>query len=105
MNIKGTLPLLILHVLSNGPNHGYQINKIIQEQSDESLNFKEGTLYPTLHKLERNGHVRSEFKKVDNRRRRYYEITSSGLKKLDEDRRYWEQYVTAVNKVLDAAPP
>ncbi|HVU10832.1 MAG TPA: helix-turn-helix transcriptional regulator, partial [Phototrophicaceae bacterium] len=55
MNLKGSLPLLILHVLTQGSNHGYGIAKLIRDQSGGVLDFKEGTLYPTLHTLEQQG--------------------------------------------------
>ena len=58
INLKGSLPLLVLHVLAQGENHGYGIAKLIKDQSEGVLDFKEGTLYPTLHGMEKQGLIR-----------------------------------------------
>lgn len=108
MNLKGTLPFLILHILQHGgPNHGYQINKIIREESKGVLNFKEGTLYPTLKSLEEQQLVYSYTIPGETRKRRYYKITPQGKKVLLQDRVEWQQYKAAVESVLRwaAVPP
>src|SRR5215475_9500713 len=78
MNFKGTLPTLILEALASGPNHGYRIAQQIKEQSKGVLDFKEGTLYPALHKLESDGLVTSYEREEKGRPRRYYRITRAG---------------------------
>jgi len=101
MNLKGSLPLLILHTLAGGPNHGYRIAKCIKEQSEGVLDFKEGTLYPTLHNLEKQGLV-STYKETENGRlRRYYRLTDVGKKALQDKRKQWLQYTSAVNTILE----
>jgi transcriptional regulator len=103
MNLKGSLPLLILHVLTNGATHGYQIAKQIKLLSNEVLDFKEGTLYPTLHNLEAQGWIES-FEQAENGRvRRYYRLTDAGRAALDAQRDAWDRYATAVNHVLRGA--
>lgn len=102
MNLKGSLPLLILHTLSKGRSHGYRIAKLIREQSDGILDFKEGTLYPTLHNLEKKGYVTAQEDYENGRKRRYYQLTNEGKERLETERGEWEQYAGAVNTILDA---
>lgn len=103
MNLKGTLPTLILEVLAQEPSHGYRIAQRIKQSSDGLLDFKEGTLYPALHKLENEGSVES-YEGVENgRARRYYRITRSGRKALHEDRAEWQQLSRAVSMILGEA--
>lgn len=104
MNNKGSLPLLVLHVLAEGQNHGYQIAKLIKERSDGVLDFKEGTLYPTLHSLEKQKLIESYSEKVDGRKRRYYRITDGGRAMLKNERAEWASYARAVNQVLKVSP-
>ncbi len=100
MSIKGSLPLLILDALSKRTSYGYQIAKDIREQSDGILDFQEGALYPTLHKLERDGKIEAHTRVVEGRQRRYYRLTSVGEHELAEQRQLWSQYVEAVDAVL-----
>lgn len=100
MNIKGSLPLLILQILSNGPNHGYSIAQQIKSQSQGVLDFKEGTLYPTLHSLEQQGLLSAFSEEENGRTRRYYRITADGRKRLEHERNEWNQFMRAVNLTL-----
>ena len=103
MNLKGTLPTLILEVLASEPSHGYRIAQQIKQSSDGLLDFKEGTLYPALHKLENEGMVES-YEGVENGRpRRCYRITQSGRKALSKDRAEWQQLSRAVSTILGEA--
>ena len=103
MNLKGTLPTLILEVLAKEPSHGYRIAQKIKQRSDGLLDFKEGTLYPALHKLENEGSVES-YEGVENgRQRRYYRITQQGRKSLNKDRAEWRQLSRAVSVILGEA--
>jgi PadR family transcriptional regulator, regulatory protein PadR len=103
MNLKGSLPLLILHVLTGSATHGYQIAKQIKLLSNEVLDFKEGTLYPTLHNLEAQGLIESFEQEENGRVRRYYRLTDAGRAALDAQRDAWNRYATAVNHVLRGA--
>ena len=103
MNLKGSLPLLILHLLTGGPYHGYRIAKHIKEQSGGVLDFKEGTLYPTLHNLEKQGMITAYKEKENGRTRRYYKLTDKGHASLETERQEWQDYYHAVNKVLKGA--
>ncbi len=100
MNLKGTLPALILNRLSRGPCHGYRIVKDIQAASGGVLDFREGTLYPVLHQLEKNSLVTSYEETEQNRRRRYYKLTAKGRKALKEERNEWDRLSTAVHQAI-----
>jgi PadR family transcriptional regulator, regulatory protein PadR len=103
MNFRGTLPTLILESLAHEPSHGYRIAQRIKERSKGVLDFKEGTLYPALHKLENEGLVKS-YEGVENgRQRRYYRITESGHGILAKDRAEWRQLSRAVTIILGEA--
>lgn len=101
MNMKGSLPMLVLRVLNTGDHHGYRIAKQIKEQSDGVLDFKEGTLYPTLHGLENQGLIESYEQDKNGRTRRYYRITDTGRGELVNQQAEWEQFSRAVNQILN----
>jgi len=103
MNFKGTLPTLILEALAHEPTHGYRIAQRIKERSDGVLDFKEGTLYPALHKLENEGLVEAYEGMEKGRSRRYYRITKSGHRTLAKDRAEWRELSRAVTIILGEA--
>ena len=103
MNFKGTLPTLILEALLQEPSHGYRIAQQIKERSRGVLDFKEGTLYPALHKLQNEGLVKSSESVENGRPRRYYRITGAGRKTLTKDRAEWLQLSRAVTTILGEA--
>jgi len=103
MNFKGTLPTLILEALALEPSHGYRIAQRIKERSAGVLDFKEGTLYPALHKLENEGHVESYEGAENGRARRYYRITEAGHGMLARDRAEWRELSRAMTAILGEA--
>ena len=103
MNFKGTLPTLILEALESEPDHGYRIAQRIKERSRGVLDFKEGTLYPALHKLESEGMVESYNTVESGRTRRYYQITGPGRTLLANDRAEWRTLSKAVTLILGEA--
>lgn len=103
MNMKGSFPLLILQVLSAGQRHGYGVAQEIKRRSAGTLDFKEGTLYPALHDLERRNLVTSYETRENGRVRRYYQLSEAGRAALVEERSAWQHYVRAVNTVLQEA--
>jgi transcriptional regulator len=103
MNFKGTLPTLILEALAQEPSHGYRIAQKIKERSAGVLDFKEGTLYPALHKLENEGMVESYDSVENGRTRRHYRITRAGRGMLARDRAEWRQLSRAVTTSLGEA--
>lgn len=103
MNLRGTLPTLILEALEHQPDHGYSIAQRIKERSQGVLDFKEGTLYPALHKLEQEGAVESYEELEKGRTRRYYRITRAGRGALAKGREEWRKVSRAVSMVLKEA--
>jgi transcriptional regulator len=103
--LQGTLDMLILRTLQWGPAHGYGIVQALRTQSGDALQVETGSLYPALHRLERQGWVRSEWKQSEsNQRARYYRITATGKKQLAEDLSRWEQMVAVMGGILNSAP-
>jgi PadR family transcriptional regulator PadR len=100
VNFKGTLPTLILEALIHEPSHGYRFAQRIKERSEGILDFKEGTLYPALHKLENEGMVESCDSAENGRPRRQYRITKSGRAMLSQDRAEWRALSRAVTAIL-----
>jgi transcriptional regulator len=104
--VRGTLDVLILKSLVWGPLHGYAITDLIRRQTDEALLVEEGTLYPALWRLETKGLLESEWGISDNNRKaKYYRLTTEGKRRLREETRYWEAYAAAVAKMLGATRP
>jgi len=101
--LQGTLDLLLLRILIIGPNHGWGIANRIRQTSAEGLSASQGSLYPALHRLELRGDVRSEMTASENNRRaRVYTITAAGRRRLEAERRTWEQFTLSMRLVLDA---
>ena len=99
--LQGTLDLLILRTLQWGPQHGHGIGVALRASSDEVLNVDHGSLYPALHRLERQGWVDAEWKLSDNNQRaKHYRITSAGRKQLALERTRWSRLSAAIGKVL-----
>ena len=100
----GTLDLLILRTLRGGPRHGYAIGRWIRESSNDALDVEEGVLYPALHRLEKKGLIKAEWGQTElNRPGRFYKLTPSGRKHLQNETSRWRDHVRAVAAVLDAA--
>jgi transcriptional regulator len=100
-SLQGTLDLLILKTLENGPNHGFGIVSHIQEASSGLLTVEEGSLYPAVHRLERDKCVKAEWKVTENgRRARYYSLTSVGRRRLEDAQESWNTLSKGVGKVL-----
>jgi PadR family transcriptional regulator PadR len=103
--LQGTLDMLILKTLQWGPQHGYGISLAIKNNSSEVLRVETGSLYPALHRLERQGWVRSEWGETESRQRaRFYRITASGKKQLAADLDRWEQMVSAIGSIMNGTP-
>src|SRR5579871_4862282 len=104
--LRGTLDVLILKSLVWGPLHGYAITNFILRQSDDALLVEEGTLYPALWRLESKGLLAAEWGLSENNRKaKFYRLTSEGKRHLRSEMRVWEAYATAVSKVLTAKHP
>ena len=102
--LQGTLDLLILRTLQWGPQHGHGIGVALRASSDAVLNVDHGSLYPALHRLERQGWVDAEWKLSDNKQRaKYYRITAAGRRQLAVERTRWSRVSAAIAKVLGPA--
>jgi transcriptional regulator len=102
--LQGTLALLVLKTLARGPLHGYGITLHIQMVSKDFLRVEEGSLYPALHRMEQDGWVSAEWGLSENNRRaRYYQLTTKGRKQLAEEEKNWERLTQAVAQVLQFA--
>jgi PadR family transcriptional regulator PadR len=101
--LQGTLDLIILRILTLGPNHGWGISDRIRQMSREGLNASQGSLYPALHRLELRGDVRSEMTASENNRRaRVYTLTPAGRRRLDSETASWEQFSLSMSRILRA---
>jgi transcriptional regulator len=102
--IQGTLDMLILRTLQWGPRHGHGIGQAIRANSGELLQVETGSLYPALHRLERQGWVSTEWKVSDkNQKAKYYRLTASGKRQLLDERSRWDLVVKAIARVMRPA--
>jgi PadR family transcriptional regulator PadR len=102
--LQGTLALLVLKTLARGPMHGYGITLHIQMVSKDVLRVEEGSLYPALHRMEQKGLVSAEWRATENNRRaRYYRLTSTGRKQLAAEQKNRERLPGAVAQALQFA--
>ena len=102
--LQGTLDLLILQTLQWGPQHGYGISRAIQINSGDVLQVDTGSLYPALHRLERQGWIRAEWKLSENKQRtRVYRLTAAGKRQLLSERSRWAQLSDAITGILNPA--
>jgi len=99
--LQGTLDLLILKTVGNEPIHGYGIAQRILSTSKEILQVQQGSLYPALHRLQRKGLLTSEWKESGSGpMAKYYSLTGSGRKALQDEQEQWQRYAGAVSAVL-----
>ncbi|HEX8436181.1 PadR family transcriptional regulator [Archangium sp.] len=102
--LQGTLDVLILKSLSWGPLHGYAVAENVRERSGQELKVEEGALYPALHRLEKRGLLEAEWGLSENNRRaKFYRLTSAGRAHLRAETQVWRRYAAAVTRVLEAA--
>jgi PadR family transcriptional regulator PadR len=100
---QGAIELLILKTLHWGPQHGFSIARWIQDTTDDVLCLEEGSLYPTLHRLEDKGWVKGKWGTSENNRRaKFYELTALGRTQLSAETKDWWKYADAIAKVLGA---
>ena len=98
---KGSVELLILSILSDGPQHGYEIGKLIELRSGGRLQFLVSSLYPILCRMEKKGWINGRWvEKSGQRRRRYYRITAAGQESMAVEQATWVAYSAAINRVL-----
>lgn len=102
--LQGTLDMLILNVVALQPIHGYAIVRRIQQISKQALHIRQGSLYPALYRLEKQGWLKSEWKTTDGGREgRYYSLTKAGRQQLEEEKASWKRLCQAISLVLETA--
>jgi PadR family transcriptional regulator len=102
--LRGTLDVLILKALSWGPRHGYAVAEWVRMVTDEQLLVEEGPLYTALHRLEQKGWLTAEWGYSENNRKaKYYQLTTQGRKQLRTKTAVWTEYASAVFQVLQTA--
>jgi len=103
--LQGTLDMLILKAVSLGPRHGYGVLLRIQEISGQRLEIQQGSLYPALYRLERQGLIESEWGESENKRKaRFYRLTAGGRRRLQQETRDWNRMADIIAGILKASP-
>jgi len=102
--LQGTLDLLILQVAALGPVHGYAIARRLNQISKEALQVQQGSLYPALHRLEKRGWLKAEWRAAESgREAKFYALTAAGRKRLEVERTEWDRLSQAIALVLQTA--
>ena len=102
--LQGTLDMLILQTLQWGPEHGHGIGQALRARSENALQLEHGSLYPALHRLEREGWLAAEWRQSEaNRRAKYYRLTAAGKRQLSKERSNWEEVVSTIARVMRPA--
>lgn len=102
--LKGHLDVLLLAALEEGPRHGYAVKEALREGSGGRFDLPTGTVYPALHRLEAAGLITGSWSVVDGRRRRSYQLTPAGRRRLQADRGNWREFAAAVTGLLEGTP-
>ena len=101
---QGTLDLMILTILSREPMHGYGISQRLTVLSHDEFRVNPGSLFPSLYRLEQDGKLKAEWRPTENKRRaKYYRLTASGRRQLEQHRERWDRVSFAVASVLEGA--
>ncbi|MGH9397439.1 MAG: PadR family transcriptional regulator [Terriglobia bacterium] len=102
--LQGTLDMLILRTLQWGPQHGYGIGQVIHSNSHDVLKVESGSLYPALHRIEKEGWIAAGWEMSENKQRaKFYRLTAAGRKHLLSEESRWEGFVKAVGAVMKPA--
>ena len=102
--LHGTVDVLVLQALAWGPMHGYAVATWVRDRTSGDLELEDAPLYKALHRLEKHGYVTAEWGLSENNRRaRYYQLTSAGKQHLRSEAATWRRYAAAVARVLDPA--
>ena len=99
--VAGSTPMLVLSVMEKEDMYGYRIIKELEQRRENVFCLKEGTLYPILHALEKNGFLESYWELAEGRKRKYYHITKKGLKQLAVKKEEFKEYSVSVSRVLN----
>ena len=103
--LQGSLDVIVLKTLSWQPMHGFGIARWIQRVTDDVLQVEEGSLYPSLYRMENKGWVKAEWRTTENNRQaKYYRLTAAGKRQLAQSESTWEAFAEAMAKIMAAAP-
>lgn len=105
--LRGSLDLMVLSVLADGSKYGYALQQSLREASQGRIDPKAGTLYPLLHRLEDDGLIRAKWDTSTGRKRKWYELTAAGRKRLNRQAHEWYAYAEILRRMLEpvVAPP
>lgn len=101
--VRGSLDLMVLSVLADGPSYGYLIQKEVIKASAGMIDLKAGTLYPLLHRLEADGWVKGKLEDSVGRKRKWYRLTAAGRRQLRSRANQWLEYATCIRRLLNVA--
>ena len=103
--LQGTLDMIVLRTLRQGPAHGHEIARYIQRTTDDLLQVEHGSLYPALHRLERRGWLVAKWEKAPDRNRefKYYRLTPAGRRQLAREQSKWAQLTSAIGRLMQGA--
>ncbi|MFP5372653.1 MAG: PadR family transcriptional regulator [Actinomycetes bacterium] len=102
--LKGHLDVLVLAALEDGPRHGHAVKEALRDGSGGRFDLPTGTLYPALHRLEAAGLIAGSWSVVDGRRRRTYQLTPAGQRRLHSDRTTWREFAAAITAIVERKP-
>ena len=102
--LKGHLDTLLLASLESGPRHGYAVKEALRSGSEARFDLPTGTIYPALRRLEASGLVTGTWTEAGGRRRRIYQLTPAGQRRLAADRASWRDFASAITAILEPAP-
>lgn len=101
--MRGSLDLMVLSVLADGANYGYLIQKRVREAGGDMIKLQAGTLYPLLHRLEADGAIKSKWDHSTGRKRKWYELTPAGRRRMREQAVQWDRYAACIKQLLTPA--
>lgn len=101
--LKGSTTILVMSVLKDNDLYRYRIIRELEFRSENAFEMSEGTLYPILHALEKEGYLESYWETHDGRERKYYHLTKKGIKQLEDKKEEWKSFSSSVNRVLNFA--
>ncbi len=102
--MPGTVDLVILRTLSEGPGHGFAVSRAIRARSGGVLDLQDAALYQSLHRMENKGWIAAEWGVSENNRRaKFYRLTAAGRKRLDAEATSWREYAEAIFRILEPA--
>ena len=99
--LKGHLDLLLLSILADSPAHGYAVIETLRQRSNGTFDLPEGTIYPALHRLEKQGLLSSDWTEESGRRKRIYKLTPKGRQALSQRQQEWRNFSQAVNATIE----